>query len=78
LKKDEVLEDVQCFLSDEEKAWYANRGESTKAPRHSADSIRYSTQTRVRQSTLLVRWKTDICSYLLYGPPGSGKTTLGE
>jgi hypothetical protein len=30
LKKDEVLEDVQCFLSDEEKVWYANRGKSLK------------------------------------------------
>lgn len=25
-KKDEILKDVECFLSDVEKAWYASRG----------------------------------------------------
>jgi hypothetical protein len=28
LKKDEILQDVQNFLSEDEKIWYANRGKS--------------------------------------------------
>ncbi len=83
--KENILRDIDRFLSDKEVQWYAARGEALSPKRSGCDWLTNvpSQVSRIVEgktwAQLGSRKLTDLeLRYLLHGAPGAGKTTLGK